>query len=26
MIDPTLLEAFIGARVFEQVPLGSAGD
>jgi HD-GYP domain-containing protein (c-di-GMP phosphodiesterase class II) len=26
MIDSTLLEAFIGARVFEQVPLGSAGD
>jgi HD-GYP domain-containing protein (c-di-GMP phosphodiesterase class II) len=26
MIDATLLDAFVGARVFEQVPLGSAGD
>lgn len=26
MVDPTLLDAFIAARVFEQVPLGSAGD
>jgi HD-GYP domain-containing protein (c-di-GMP phosphodiesterase class II) len=26
MLDATLLEAFIQARVFEQVPLGSAGD
>jgi HD-GYP domain-containing protein (c-di-GMP phosphodiesterase class II) len=26
MLDPTLLEAFVQARVYEQVPLGSAGD
>ena len=26
MLDATLLAAFIGARIFEQVPLGSAGD
>ena len=26
MLDATLLDAFIGARIFEQVPLGSAGD
>jgi hypothetical protein len=26
MVDATLLDAFIGARIFEQVPPGSAGD
>ncbi len=26
MLDATLLDAFVRARVFEQVPLGSAGD
>jgi HD-GYP domain-containing protein (c-di-GMP phosphodiesterase class II) len=26
MLDATLLEAFIGARIFAQVPLGTAGD
>ncbi|MDQ2951616.1 MAG: GAF domain-containing protein [Chloroflexota bacterium] len=26
MLDATLLDAFVQARVFEQVPLGSAGD
>jgi HD-GYP domain-containing protein (c-di-GMP phosphodiesterase class II) len=26
MLDPTLLDAFVQARVFERVPVGSAGD